>query len=267
MGLMDDEDLRQRLEGKKLVVTGGSNGIGKAIVERASQLGANVLFTYNAGEGRAKELAERTGAEHRRFVLGSPDSTKDFIDSLRATGHVVNYFIANAGRELSGDLSKHSFSEMQAIFDANLLGNLYLLQNLIISDSMVNGGQVAVIGSIAADGNHDQLAYSASKSGLRGAVESLFRYDGLVKKQVLGVKLIEPAFVRTPMTERILKVLERRALRPELVAEFNEKGYIMDAPYAAQRILELTVDPTVVGRVTIPANINLHEIRERYFKS
>ena len=134
---------------------------------------------------------------------------------------------------------------------------------------MSHRGQISVIGSIAAAGNHDQLAYSASKSGLRGAIESLSRYDPIVKEQSLGVKLLEPAFVRTPMTERILKILERRVIPKrggdELVKRFNDEKIVMDSTYAAQEILRLTLDTKVIGIRTIPEGINLHEIRETYF--
>src|SRR3989344_568670 len=187
------------LDGKYLVVTGGSSGIGKEIVEQASYAGAKVLFTYNTGDNRALEIAGRTGSDSLKLTLGDQDSTRMFLTIISKQ---IDYFIANAGMELSGDLRKHTYDKINSVISANLTGNLYLLQELIIGQHMAQNGQIAVIGSIAADGNHDQLAYSSSKAGLRAAIETLSRYDSSVKRQNLGIKLIEPAFVRTGMTER-----------------------------------------------------------------
>ena len=258
------------LSGKKFVVTGGSRGIGKDIVKQASLAGARVLFTYNSGEDRAREVLKATrSSEFTSLDLADRSSIGDFL--FKIASESIDYFVANAGIEFSGSLKKHNPDEIQRVIDSNLTGNLYLLQSLVADDLMNSGGQIAVVGSIAADGNHDQFAYSASKSGLRGAIESLSRYDSMVKGQGLGVKLLEPAFVRTPMTERVLKLLERRVIPAkggdDLVERFRNEKIVMDPEYAAGEILRMTIDPGVTGVRTIPEGVNLHQIRETYFGS
>lgn len=264
---MDDE--KPSLEGKIVVVTGGTGGIGYDLVTQSSNSGAKVIFTYNKGKERADRLVEKTEAKSLQLILGDIISTRSFLDTLKEEHYGIDYFIANAGQELSGDLNKHTWGNIQEVINVNLIGNLYLLQGLILGGLMKNGGKISVIGSIAASGNHDQFAYSAAKAGLRGAVESLSRYDSYVKSQKLGILLIEPAFVKTPMTERILKILERRIIFSkggnDLVNEFKQKGYVMDASYVAKEILKLTIDPGITGIQSIPKNTNIHEIRERYF--
>lgn len=262
------------LKEKKVVITGGSSGIGEELVKRAAEEGARVWFSYNSGADRAQRIAEAT--ENRatpiRLELGNADSTRTFVNIV-CPG--IDYFIACAGAELSGDLTKHTPEEIALIVGTNLIGNLYLLREVITNpNAMSPRGQISVIGSIAADGNHDQFAYSASKAGLRGAVESLSRYDRMVQDRGLGVKLLEPAFVRTPMTERILKVIERRAIpaaaaragvTPEAhLQSFREGHFVMEISYAAEQILALTADPGVVGVRTIPEGANLHTIRRMY---
>jgi NAD(P)-dependent dehydrogenase (short-subunit alcohol dehydrogenase family) len=175
--------------------------------------------------------------------------------------------ILNAAMEHSGAIRKLEPGKLSEVIGTNLIGNLNLATSAINRGEINPHGQISFIGSIAADGNHDQLAYSASKAGLRGAVNSMLQ-DGTVKDMRIGAKLIEPAFIRTPMAERALKVLERRAIKTkggdELVQEFRDKGYVMSPEFAAQRVLELTVDPEVTGRVTIPDGADLREIRARY---
>ena len=252
------------LRNKVIVITGGSSGIGEELVKQASGAGAQVYFTYMNGFERAQNIGRATRAGYKTFLLGDRDQTSSLLDA-----HMVNsidYFIANAGIEFSGGLEEHTWNKIDRVLTTNLNGNLYLLQGFILLKKMIKGGQISVIGSIAADGNHDQLAYSASKAGLRGAVESLSRYDKDVKSQELGVKLLEPAFVRTPMTERLLNILERRMSRksPDLLARFKQNNFVMDPSYAAEQILTLTVDPKVTGVRAIPASAKLHDIRNEY---
>jgi len=256
------------LQNKIFVITGGSKGIGESLVRKSSELGAKVLFTYNSGEVRAVEIAKETGSEYKKLILGDKKSTDELFEFLSARGK-IDYFIANAGIELSGDLKKHSFEKIQEIINVNLIGNLYMLQKLITNEQMKERGQISVIGSVAADGNKNQLAYSASKSGLRGAIESLVKYDEMVKEQKLGIKLLEPAFVRTPLTKRILNVLEGRYIPLKggniLLKRFKDEKIVMEVEYASQEILKLTTYQTVIGIRTIPPDINIHKIRETYF--
>lgn len=258
------------LKGKRLLVTGGSSGIGQALVEQATQAGAVVLFTYNSGGDKAKELAERTNSGCHQLALGFRESAEDLLLALTSAS-ALDYVILNAGTEFSGNLGKHTFEKIEEVVRANLIGNLYLLRGLIGDKLVAPGGQISVVGSIAADGNHDQLAYSASKAGLRGAVESLSRYDAMVKEQGLGIKLLEPAFVRTRMTERLLPILERKVIFRKggdaLVQQFRDSHAVMEPAYAAEQILALTVDPAVTGIRTIPEGINLHKVRQTYLPS
>lgn len=261
-------DVNESLRGKHIVITGGSSGIGRELVNvasGASGAGVNVIFTYNKGEDRAGEVSVKTGAIYFPLMLGDAQSTYDFLGQLHSP---VDYFIANAGVELSGGLEKHTLEEMQRIVTVNLLGNMYLLRQLVVGQGkMAEKGQISVIGSIAAGGNHDQVAYSASKSGLRGFVGAL-QYDKLANEDGLNIKLIEPAFVRTSMTERYLRVVERSIKRKggdELFAQFKQEGLLMEVDYAAQEIFKLAIDPKVRGRRTIPAGIDMQGVRKKYF--
>lgn len=253
------------LAGKLVVVTGGTSGIGGEIVRLAAGRGARVVLSYAEKADAAREMVNSgLVVAAPRLLLGNVDSTRGFLDEVTRQGK-VDYFVANAGREFSGGLEKHEWPKIDDVVTADLTGNLYLLQGLIVGGLMNQGGQISVVGSIAADGNHDQFAYSAAKAGLRGAIESLSRYDAMVRGQGLGVKLLEPAFVNTGMTARILPILRRKVVKPDLLDEFNSK-LVMELPYAAGRILELTTDPEITGVRTIPEGLDLHDVRKKYFK-
>jgi 3-oxoacyl-[acyl-carrier protein] reductase len=263
--------LIKELKGKSIVITGGSSGIGAELVRQAVDAGAGVCFTYNQNKHAALKLLDEMRSRGQRRIWITQLDQRDastverFVNEISFNSMTADFLVANAGVELSGGLEKHTAEEIHRIVDTNLTGNLCLLRELITKEIIRE--QIAVVGSIAADGNHDQLAYSAAKAGLRGAVESLSRYDEDVKKQGLGVKLIEPVFVRTPMAERYLRVIERRVKRKggdALVDEFRREA-VMDVGRAALEILYLTTNPEVIGVRTIPEGANLHAIRKKYF--
>lgn len=261
------------LNGKRLVVTGGSRGLGEEIVRQAAKAGADVSFTYRSHGDVAKRLHDETGAFPYHFVLGDIDSTAGFFDSLK--GRPVDYFIANAAMEFSGSLEKHTPEMITQTISTNLVGNMLVARGLITQGLMSPRGQITFVGSIAAQGNHDQFAYAASKAGLRGAVQALNLYDAQVKKQGLGIKLVEPAFVRTPMIERTLPLLERMVQRKgagetrdkvagEAFLEEFRREAVMDASYVATEILALTVNPKVRGVRSIPKGMDLFALRKKY---
>lgn len=245
---------------KLIVITGGNRGLGKALVKKASR-DAQTIFTYKDNLNEAEELYKKTGSDFFRLDLSKKNSIDIFLKKLKRP---VDYFIANAGIEFSGKLDKHTYKKIDKIIKVNLIGNLYLLRGLIINKHMAERGQISVIGALASRGNKDQLAYSASKAGLRGAIESLYRYDSYVKKQNIGIKLLEPVFIKTPMSEKILRVLEKIIYKKrgkKLLKQFK-RDYVIEINQAAKEILSLTADSNVIGIRQIPKNADLHKMRK-----
>ena len=252
------------LEGKLVVVTGGSDGIGKELVNQATHAGAQVVFSYR-DVNKAQAVTEQTNAKGFHLDLSQGPTIDNFVANLGLQGN-IDYFIANAGQEFSGSLADHDHARLMNIIGVNAVGNIYLIRKLVLNDLMNPNGQIGIVGSVAADGNEGQLAYATAKAALR-AVPGVMGYDPKVKEKGLGTKVIEPAFVRTPMAERMLRVLERRVIMPAKLDEFKERRYVMEPDYAAGEILKLTVNPAATGVITVPYGANLHDIRKKYFKS
>jgi len=276
----DEAKLKGGLEGKVLFVTGGNSGIGEEIVREASRLGAEVHFTYypTDADTTAEEIAKQTGATAHYFELGNGTEDKQFEKIMENIAYKpLDYFIANAGIELSGGLLKHTPEEVAKMVNVKLTGNMNLVNKLILGEYtqekrpqvirryMSKNGQISIIGSIAANGNHDQGAYSAVNAGLRGYVGSL-KYDGDANEQGLGIAVFEPPFVRTPMSNRILKFLERKVIPQELRQQFADSAYVLQPEQAANSILGLTVDPKIVGgpHLLTPDKVSIDEFRETY---
>ncbi len=255
----------ESLEGKLVVVAGGSSGIGLSLVELARSLDADVIFTYRNHENEAKELSKKTGAKAVKFELGNQDSTKHLMNYFERP---IDYFISSAGTEHSGALKKQEWDKIDQV-TVKLNGNLYLMQGLVSQRKgktkdnegtpyLSPGAQYTIIGSATSEGFKDLIPYVAVNAGLK-AISKVAGLDEDIKKQEIGFLVVEPAFVRTPLAERGLKVLEYGIARnhgEEMLKEFKESGLVMTPEYAAQQILMMTVNPSIVGSRTIPENLD-----------
>lgn len=261
------------LSGKRAVITGGSEGLGKELAIQARRAGASVAASYFSRQNEAAGIAQDHGIEFYHFSLGDINSTREFLDSV-GRGGPIDYFIANAGVEKTGGLDEHDEDTLFRIINANVFGNAILVRNLLTQGMMAHGGQISVIGSIAAQGNHHQLGYSMSKASLEG-INSL-NYDAAVLDNGLGVKILEPAFIRgTKMSDRTLRLLERKVIPAkarrdgiepaELVRSFNENsGYVSDCAEVATEVWRLTVHPLVTGPRRMPDYATIKEMRAKY---
>ena len=261
------------LSGKYGVVTGATSGVGEALVRELTARGARVLFSYNSSVDEAAQIGDQTGSSYAALNLGDPKSIESFLEVVKAGGP-VNYFIANAGVESTGSLVKQDYDEICRVVGTNQIGNMFLVRGLVVGELMQRGGQIAGIGSIASQGNHDQFAYSSSKGGLASAILAA-RRDAQVRAQELGLKVFEPPFIRgTKMADRYLKIIERKGIPNKarqvgaeadaLINEFRESGYALDLLPLTVEILRLTVDPSVTGVVRIPEGADLNVMRARF---
>ena len=104
------------MKGKTLVVSGGTRGIGKAIVYDFAKQGVNIAFTYNSNkemaESQAKDLEENYGIKAKTYPLNilGPETYKDLFKLIDEDFDEINYFISNAiisGRPVVGGYTKY----------------------------------------------------------------------------------------------------------------------------------------------------------------
>ena len=95
-------DFKDEFKNKTLVISGGTRGIGRAIVEEFAAVGANIAFTYNSNEElamtQAKELEEKFGVKARAYSLNilEPETYKELFEQIDADFDRVDFFISNA---------------------------------------------------------------------------------------------------------------------------------------------------------------------------
>lgn len=134
---------------KTVLITGGSSGIGKALVQRFATEGYTVWFTYRTGEQRALDLAESLGEAVKgfHFEQGDWQSHQRLIANL--PGH-VDILINNAalGSATVEGYADQSYLQDQAMLNVNAVGVLWLTQQLLPSMLERNYGKIIIISSV-----------------------------------------------------------------------------------------------------------------------
>lgn len=233
-----------RLEGKRVVVTGGSEGIGRAIVERLCALGARVVTCARDEKKLARTVQElqSQGAD----IAGVPadvsreeDVTRLFKIADAALGR-LDVFVGNAavGAPAREELQA---SEAGEVLDINLKGQV--LCTRLALQRLGEGGRIVFIGSMSADGRDvGESVYAGSKAGLQGFAEALRKE---VHDQGVHVSLIEPGAVNTAMQEmseeeKAEKVAKHEMMTPEDIADCVE--FVLTRP-ARSDVVSLQVRP------------------------
>ncbi|MEK9501793.1 SDR family oxidoreductase [Gaopeijia maritima] len=185
------------LEGRTVLVTGGSRGIGRAVVEAAAEAGAFVHVLSRDPEPVA-EVARRSGGAVWPADLGDDAAVWSALDRLRETLGREPWAVVNAagafGVSSLADTSVTTFDRMVAI---NLRGTFLVIRALLPGLLERGSGRIVNVGSVAGrrafPGN---AAYGASKFGVRGLHEVLLEE---LRGSGVTATLIEPAATDTPL--------------------------------------------------------------------
>jgi len=217
-------------DGKVAVVTGGSRGIGRAIVETLAKRGADVVIAdiqETLAQTTAQEVSEATG----RKVIALPVNVADFESArtmieraLAAMGH-LDILVNNAGVTRDTLIMRMEESDWDMVLNINLKGAFNCSKAIIRSMMKQRYGRIINISSVSGlIGQVGQTNYSASKAGLIGFTKALARE---VATRNITVNAVAPGFIPTSLTvdlpaelkESILKMTPMgRMGKPEEVA-------------------------------------------------
>ena len=176
--------MNQILKNKCALVTGGSRGIGAAIVKRLAGEGANVALTYSKSPERAEEVVKTARASGVRSLSIQADSA-DASAMVAAVEHAVSelggidILVNNAGIAVMGPLEDFKLADFDRTLAVNVRAVFVATQAAV--RHMKDGGRIINIGST----NAERMpfagggVYAMSKSALRGLVQGLARDLGL----------------------------------------------------------------------------------------
>lgn len=232
------------LDGRVALVTGGSRGIGKAIVETLAQAGAKVAFVYRSSKESADAIVAEL-AEKGLETIGIQADVSSKEEAERVVAEVVekwgriDILVNNAGIIKDGLLAVMEKDAWQSVIDTNLTGVYNFASSVMRQMMSQRYGRIVNISSVAAEfGNQGQVNYAASKGGIQGLTRCLATEVG---RRNITVNAVAPGFIETDMTEAVRNAAEseikkqisvRRLGQPEDIANAvlflasEEAGYI-----------------------------------------
>lgn len=191
---------------KKAIVTGGSRGIGKAVVQKLVEQGMDVAFNYRSNETAARELCEKLSPTGRivtafKANVADFDEAAGFVKQAREALGDVDVLVNNAGITRDKVLFLMSAEEWGEVINTNLNGCFNVTRNVIGYFMKMKKGRVLNVSSVSGQiGLPGQTNYCASKAGIIGFTKSLAKETA---KLGIPVNCVAPGFIETDMTKRI----------------------------------------------------------------
>ena len=243
------------LEGRVALVTGGSRGIGRAVVERLARDGAKVAFVYRSNADAANAVVEALkseGAEVAAYQcdVAQKDQVDQVVEKIAEDWERIDILVNNAGITKDGLLATMERDNWQAVIDTNL-SSVYNFCHAVMRPMMSQRyGRIVNVSSVAAEfGNQGQVNYAASKGGIQGLTRCLATEVG---RRNITVNAVAPGFIETDMTDAVRQIAGakfdevkkgislRRLGKPEDIAAAVAFLASEDAGYVTGHIL--TVD-------------------------
>src|SRR5512135_866792 len=199
-----------QLHGQVAIVTGGSGGIGTAIIDALAGAGAHVV-SLDVSPPQKKETA------WIKCDVRDDASVAAAVAEITREHQRIDLVIHGAGVSRESVVWKLSVEDWDFIQSVNLRGAFLLLRHSIPVMRRGQSGRIVLIGSInGSRGKFGTSAYSASKAGLLGLAKSVARETG---RFGILVNVIEPGWVRTPLTEALPKEIREAAAAESPIGE------------------------------------------------
>jgi glucose 1-dehydrogenase len=200
--------LSNRLTGKVAAVTGGDQGIGRAIAERLAQEGADVAICYRKNKDGANEVVSRITAAKRRAAafqadVGKVSDGQRFIEEAVAALGKVDILVNNAGLEKRADFWDVTEEDFDAVLNVNLKGMFFITQAVVRHLQQTGRpGKIINISSV-----HEELPFPhfASYCASKGGIKMLTRNPSIeLAPSRITINSIAPGAIETPINTKLL---------------------------------------------------------------
>ena len=186
-------------------VTGGSRGIGAAIVLKAIEDGHDVAFSYLGNEQRAAEVVQKSSelrpegtCKAYRMDVRDAQEVERVGDQILDDFETVDVVVNNAGINRDNLAVSMTDEEWHDVMATNLHGPFYVARQFLTNMLMNRFGRIINISSVSATGSTGQINYATSKAGLVGLTRTLAKEYG---KKGITANIVIPGWFETEMTD------------------------------------------------------------------
>lgn len=202
----------KRLEGKNIVITGGSRGIGAEIVKYVAAEGARVAFSYTSRKESAENLLkELPGSGHTMSALdlNSEASVATFFDDVIKNLGGIDGLVNNAGITQDQLILRMKTDDFDKVIQTNLRGTFLCIRSAAKTMLKARKGSLVNITSVIGQvGNPGQVNYAASKAGIEAMSKSIALE---LASRSIRSNCIAPGFIETEMTNQLTEE-QRKAI-------------------------------------------------------
>jgi len=195
-----------RLAGKTALVTGGSRGIGKAIVWALAREGAKVAFVYQSSSEAADALVSDLALDQHEAVayqanVRDKQEAGDVVEKVLESWEKLDILVNNAGIIQDGLFATMDEDQWKSVVETNLNGTYNFCQAVTRPMMSARYGRIINMSSVAANmANPGQANYAASKGGVEGLTRCLATE---LARRGITVNAVAPGFVATDMTAAV----------------------------------------------------------------
>ncbi len=191
------------LQGKVCVVTGGAQGIGRAIVELFAENGAKMVVACDVNDSALDWTKERENVAARALDVTDPKQIEQFVEQTRSEFGGIDVLVNNAGITRDNLLQKITDEDWSAVVAVNLKGPFNMMRGIVPVMIEQGAGAVVNISSVVGlDGNIGQTNYAATKAGVVGMTKSWAK-EFARKGAQIRVNAVAPGYIRTPMVQTV----------------------------------------------------------------
>ncbi len=194
------------LENKVVLITGGSRGIGEAIVRKFAALGAKVAFTYRSSSERSDAIVAElnaAGSDTAAFQsdAGNFSQAEELVKAVTNKFGQIDVLINNAGITKDNLMLRMSEDQWDAVIETNLKSVFNLTKQVLRPMMKKRSGSIINMSSVVGVfGNAGQANYAASKAGIIGFSKSIAKEVG---SRNIRCNVIAPGFIETEMTAEL----------------------------------------------------------------
>ena len=189
------------LKDQVALITGGSRGIGEAIVRRFVAEGARVAFTYASSAAKAQAIVDELGPQVKAYQSDAADyaQAEQLIEQVLADFGQIDTLVNNAGITRDNLMLRMNEAQWDEVITTNLKSVFNLSKHVLRPMMKARKGSIINMSSVVGDfGNAGQANYAASKAGIFGFTKSLAKELG---SRNIRCNAVAPGFIATEMTE------------------------------------------------------------------